>query len=50
MIQVQRQDFNGRVLTIRSDDMRALACLYEMTPDELDSRLDELGVKSAAAA
>lgn len=49
MIQVQRQDFNGKVLTIRSDDMRALACLFEMTPDELDARLGELGVKSASA-
>ena len=27
MIQVQRQDFNGRVLTIRRDDLRALACI-----------------------
>src|ERR1700720_668528 len=27
MIQVQRQDFNGRVLTIRHDDLRAIACL-----------------------
>ncbi|MCE7885544.1 MAG: transcriptional regulator [Actinobacteria bacterium ATB1] len=44
MIQVQRQDFNGRVLTIRRDDLRALACLYEMSSDELESRLHELGV------
>ena len=27
MIQVQRQDFNGRVLTIRKDDLRAIACI-----------------------
>ena len=27
MIQVQRQDFNGRVLTIRRDDLRAIACI-----------------------
>ena len=27
MIQVQRQDFNGRVLTIRRDDMRAIAAI-----------------------
>jgi transcriptional regulator with XRE-family HTH domain len=44
MIQVQRQDFNGKVLTIRRDDLRALACLYEMTADELEQRLAELGV------
>ena len=27
MIQMQRQDFNGRVLTIRGDDLRTIACL-----------------------
>ena len=27
MIQVQRQDFNGRMLTIRRDDLRAIACI-----------------------
>ena len=27
MIQLQRQDFNGRMLTIRRDDLRAIACI-----------------------
>jgi transcriptional regulator with XRE-family HTH domain len=45
MIQVQRQDFNGRVLTIRSDDLRALACLFETTTENVRRRLDELGVR-----
>ena len=27
MIQVQRQDFNGRVLTIRASDLQALAAI-----------------------
>lgn len=44
MIQVQRQDFNGKVLTIRRDDLRALSCLFEMTPDDLEDRLEHLGV------
>ncbi len=44
MIQVQRQDFNGKVMTIRRDDLRALACLYEMTGEQLATRLNELGV------
>ena len=26
-IQIQRQDFNGRMLTIRRDDVRAIACI-----------------------
>ena len=45
MIQVQRQDFNGRVLTIRSEDLRAIACLFETTTDHMRRRLDEMGVR-----
>src|SRR4051794_24929445 len=32
-IQVQRGDFNGRMLTVRRDDMRAIACLLDVNPD-----------------
>jgi len=28
MIQVHRQDFNGRMITIRAEDLRAIACLF----------------------
>lgn len=45
MIQVQRQDFNGRVLTIRRDDMRAIACILGVGHDAADRRLDELGLR-----
>ena len=45
MIQVQRQDFNGKVLTIRSEDLRAIACLFEKTTDSMRRRLDELGLR-----
>ena len=45
MIQVQRQDFNGRVLTIRSEDLRAIACLFETTTDNMRRRLDEMGLR-----
>jgi len=45
MIQVQRQDFNGKVLTIRSEDLRAIACLFETTTDSMRRRLDELGLR-----
>ena len=31
MIQVQRQDFNGRMITIRAEDLRAIACLFGVT-------------------
>ena len=47
MIQLQRQDYNGRVLTVRRDDVRALACLVGVSPDELRHRLDELGLRAA---
>jgi transcriptional regulator with XRE-family HTH domain len=40
MIQVQRQDFNGRVLTIRRDDLRAIACILGVG---VDGAVDELG-------
>lgn len=45
MIQVQRQDFNGRVLTIRHDDVRALACILDRPPEQLHERLAELGLR-----
>lgn len=44
MIQVQRGDFNGRVLTVRRDDLRAIACILDVTPDAAVDRLDGLGV------
>ncbi len=42
MIQVQRQDFNGRMITIRYDDLRAIACLFGVTPDAMGRRLKDL--------
>lgn len=45
MIQVQRGDFNGRMLTIRRDDLRAIACLLDTVPDAARSKLDELGLR-----
>src|SRR5215218_7351237 len=40
MIQVQRQDFNGRVLTIRAEDVKVLALMLEATPVSLQRRLE----------
>jgi transcriptional regulator with XRE-family HTH domain len=45
MIQVQRQDFNGRVLTIRSDDLRAIACMLDTAPEMAARKLDDLGLR-----
>lgn len=45
MIQVQRQDFNGRVLTIRRDDIRALACILGTAVEETAPKLEGLGLR-----
>jgi transcriptional regulator with XRE-family HTH domain len=47
-IQLQRQDFNGRMLTIRSDDVRVLAAVLGRRPEDLATRLDELGLRAAS--
>jgi len=44
MIQVQRGDFNGRVLTVRRDDLRAIACVLDVTPELATARLETLGL------
>jgi transcriptional regulator with XRE-family HTH domain len=43
-IQVQRQDFNGRVLTIRNDDLRAIACILGIDPEHAEDQLAGLGL------
>jgi transcriptional regulator with XRE-family HTH domain len=50
MIQVQRGDFNGRVLTVRRDDLRAIACFLDVTPELAPARLEALGLVFQAAA
>lgn len=44
-IQLQRQDFNGQMLTIRNDDLRVLAAVMGRSIDELGGRLEELGLR-----
>lgn len=44
LIQVQRGDFNGRVLTIRRDDLRAIAAILDVTPELVTARLEGLGL------
>jgi len=44
MIQVQRQDFNGRVLTIRANDLQALAAILGTGVDGAGPRLNDLGL------
>jgi transcriptional regulator with XRE-family HTH domain len=46
-IQLQRQDFNGRILTIRRDDLRVLAAVLGRSPEDLIARLEQLGLRAA---
>lgn len=48
-IQAQRGDYNGRVLSIRQEDLRTLAVIYEEAPSVLAARLTEWGVLRTAA-
>lgn len=45
MIQMQRQDFNGRMLTIRRDDLRAIACILDTSVELATGRLTDLGLR-----
>lgn len=44
-IQVMRQDFNGRMLTIRRDDIRAIAGMFGTEPNALIQRLERLELR-----
>ena len=48
-IQQQRGDYNGRVLTLRNDDVRALAVVFGVSPDEFVERLGVEGVLATAS-
>lgn len=43
-IQSQRGDYNGKVLSIRADDLRTLAVIYDMPPGPLAEELISWGV------
>ena len=48
MIQMARGDFNGKVLTVRDVDIRALAAVFDLSTDALTARLDDLGIRIPA--
>jgi transcriptional regulator with XRE-family HTH domain len=48
MIQMARGDFNGKVLTVRDVDIRALAAVFDLSPEALTARLDSLGLRIPA--
>jgi transcriptional regulator with XRE-family HTH domain len=43
-IQSQRGDYNGKVLSIRQEDLRSLAVIYDKSPTELTEELIGWGV------
>jgi transcriptional regulator with XRE-family HTH domain len=45
-IQLQRQDFNGRYLTIRREDLRVLAAVFGHGVDDFGARLEALGLRA----
>jgi transcriptional regulator with XRE-family HTH domain len=47
-IQLERQDFNGRLLTIRREDLRVLAAVMGRSIDELGARFEQLGLRAGA--
>jgi len=44
-IRLQRQDFNGKVVTVRRDDVRALARVLGDSAGRVGDYLDELGLR-----
>jgi transcriptional regulator with XRE-family HTH domain len=48
-IQAQRGDYNGRVLSIRQDDLRTLAVIYDEPPSLLADQLIDWGVLNPEA-
>ncbi len=48
-IQSQRGDYNGRVLSIRNEDLRSLAVIYDAAPAALTEQLIVWGVLSSDA-
>jgi transcriptional regulator with XRE-family HTH domain len=47
-IQLERQDFNGRMLTIRRSDLRVLAACMGRSLEDLGVRLEQLGLRASA--
>ena len=47
-IQMMCQDFNGKVLTIRRDDLRLLALLIDQSEESFSERLNDVGIIAEA--
>jgi transcriptional regulator with XRE-family HTH domain len=45
MIQQARGDFNGKVLTIRADDLRAVAAMFDLSVEQVVRKLEAWGLR-----
>jgi transcriptional regulator with XRE-family HTH domain len=45
MIQLQRGDYNGRVITVRNEDVRSLARVFERDEIDMRRRIEDLGIR-----
>jgi hypothetical protein len=45
MIQISRQDFNGRVMTVRSDDLKIIGAVLGLSFEDMIAFLDDLGLR-----
>ena len=45
-IQLERQDFNGRMITLRRDDVRVLAAVFGWRPEDVGDRLADVGLRA----
>ncbi len=48
LVQMQRGDFNGKVLTIRGDDLKAIASVLDLSVEMLTAKIDQMGVRATA--
>ncbi len=48
LLQMQRGDYGGKMLTVRRDDVRVLAAVLNRSPGELIERLAQLGLRRPA--
>jgi transcriptional regulator with XRE-family HTH domain len=44
LIKAQRGDVNDRIITLRRDDLRSLACLFYTTPSQLSEKIEKLNI------
>jgi transcriptional regulator with XRE-family HTH domain len=49
-IQAQRRAFQGSMITIRGEDLRVIACLVGLTPEDMSLRLEKLGLLQGPTA